>query len=112
MDSLRQNTRRNKTRGNTMKTSIIIDIETPDTYEVVNQEDGSSFDGVVFAKEFHKEIVEILTKLLDKDFFQDSILDGQLEEYAIENYDSFEDYKIEIKTKTISELDKKEGEPK
>jgi len=94
-----------------MKTILKIEIETPDNFKVwedasiITEEEAFEKLGkeetIKFQKEFakgvHKEIVSCIENVKDlvKDEFE---MQGKiLEDYQIEDWDSLEDYKVNIK---------------
>jgi len=87
-----------------MKTIITIEIETDfkPIYSDPEREEEVTKD---FEEEFHEAIEKEITDLLQGDEFEDKVFEHELE-YAVEEYDSFNDYgevSIKIKTAEIKE---------
>ncbi len=88
-----------------MKTTLIIEIETPDNYDVWEDGEKSKEDYTAeelkefsdeFSKGFHDEIVEYI-KNNTYDNLNDTFADGDiLEEYQLESWDSLKDYEVKI----------------
>lgn len=92
-----------------MKTKIIIEIETPDTYNVY-PEDKEDFDslpkeeqenyGTEFAKGYHDLVVNKAKSYFEEEgnvttILEDDVMDD-LEEYFIDGWEDFEDYETKV----------------
>jgi len=89
-----------------MKTKIIVEIDTPDNIEIFPEEEQTDKDYLgkeeelkefreSFVKGLHEDIVGKAISYFTKKF-EEYYLD-RLDEFLIEGYNSFEDYKIKIK---------------
>lgn len=93
-----------------MKTAIVIEVESPDTYEEVFPEEGMTIDDFKgetkakelkifqsdFAHKLHKDLVERAKSYFLKEYnFEENWLDD-LEELWVEGWDSFDDYKVKL----------------
>lgn len=95
-----------------MKTTLIIEIETADNYEVFPEE-GQTMDDFIgkehevkeFREEYtnmmHNELVSFVKKHLEENILDDYM--DSLEELYIDGWDSAEDYNIKIKIKNNEE---------
>jgi len=94
-----------------MKTKIIIEVETPDNYCVWSdcekaQEDYTEEELSKFQKEYsedlHKAIVRKFTDLEDvTENIEESLCEGELENFYIEQWETLEDYKIKLSAEVM-----------
>jgi len=99
-----------------MKTKIIVEIETPDTYNVY-PEDLEDFESLPdeekkkyreeFAKGYHELVVKTAKSYFEEEdnvstILEDDVMDD-LEEYAIDGWENFDDYKTEVSVEVSKE---------
>lgn len=86
-----------------MKTIIKIEIETPDTYDVLPEEHLSGEEELSdeelkehqkqFAEDVHSSVISEIRQWFENDYFEEQVMDN-MEECYVESWDTFADYKI------------------
>ena len=99
-----------------MKTKVIINIETPDKIDVYPEAGQIDEDFLgkekqkklkefreQYVKDLHEDVVNKAKQYFENDDFEEQWIDD-VEEVAIENYESFEEYNINIEVDSDKEL--------